>query len=494
MKLLYFTLSCLLIFTNSALALPAFPGAMGMGADTTHGRGGDVYIVNTLADVVNANDNYTSLREAVQASGPRIVVFAVSGHIILKDVLVIQNPYLYIAGQTSPGGISIVGERTRISKTHDIVIRHLRFRVGYSQASPPNDDAVMENLQIWGDPNQNTSTDPKYHSYNIVIDHCSFAYGIDEGLETAYTVYDVTFSHNMIGKQFKNPSNVNGDASENNHDLGSLLWGKYTAGRTDAAYRPRVTMLGNVYISNTARQPEMNYDGFVDLQNNISYDGFGGNTPNFNPTSTSYSMRGNFINNYTLGGPQSNSTHGTLTGATEMADGSMYTSGNTGCNISGGTSNWCVGYNWQQYLLPIAKRANSKFATTGIPVVTSPITTKAMALEIVQSAGATVPIVDSVDSALISCFDKGTTCTQSGGLIYPNGWPTYQNIAAPSDTDKDGISDSWEISKHGSLDLNAINFDLNNSYTNIEVYINSLTGSEGYIYIEPPSINDIRTN
>lgn len=51
-----------------------------------------------------------SLRAAVESGGPRTVVFEVGGTIRLERPLEVINPYVYIAGQTAPGGICIEGE------------------------------------------------------------------------------------------------------------------------------------------------------------------------------------------------------------------------------------------------------------------------------------------------------------------------------------------------------------------------------------------------
>ena len=140
----------------------AFPGAEGYGRFARGGRGGKVYEVTNLNDAGPG-----SLREAVEASGPRTVVFRVGGVIELKSRLVIKNPYLTVAGQTAPGdGICVKNYTFGASDTHDCVLRHVRIRVG--------DDSGLTNDGCGA-----------RASDHMIFDHCSISWSIDEGFSCA---------------------------------------------------------------------------------------------------------------------------------------------------------------------------------------------------------------------------------------------------------------------------------------------------------------------
>src|SRR5436309_2894917 len=131
-------------------ATPAFPGAEGFGARTPGGRGGKVIFVRNLND-----SGPGSFREAVMAKGPRTVLFRVSGLITLKSPIQIVEPYLTIAGQTAPGdGICLRGNEVSV-RTHDVIIRFMRFRPGDISEGEPDGLDIMEN------------------SRNVIVDHCS---------------------------------------------------------------------------------------------------------------------------------------------------------------------------------------------------------------------------------------------------------------------------------------------------------------------------------
>ena len=159
--------------------IPAFPGAEGGGAYTPGGRGGKVIVVNSLAD-----SGPGTLREACETGGARIVVFNVSGVIRLKTPINVRAPYITIAGQTAPGdGVCVTGASFLLD-THDIIIRHMRFRRG-AQDVFFRDDALGGNCVG-----------------NVIIDHCSASWGLDENM----SVYRHVYNRDSTGHGLKLPT------------------------------------------------------------------------------------------------------------------------------------------------------------------------------------------------------------------------------------------------------------------------------------------------
>jgi len=122
--------------------VPVFPGAQGFGVETSAGRFGRIHRVVNLQD-----HGPGSLRAALEAPEPRIVVFEVAGEVELATDLVVRTPFLTLAGQTAPGpGITLRGAGLRVA-SHDILIQHLRIRVGDALPGPApgNRDALQLN-------------------------------------------------------------------------------------------------------------------------------------------------------------------------------------------------------------------------------------------------------------------------------------------------------------------------------------------------------------
>ena len=146
--------------------IPAFPGAQGGGMYSFGGRGGKVLVVTSLED-----RGPGTFREALEVGGPRIVVFNVAGVIHLKERIRIRAPYITISGATAPGdGVCIAGDTVEID-THDVIIRHMRFRRG-------NDWVGDRNDSIGGNP-----------IGNIMIDHVSATWGSDENMSMYRHMY-----------------------------------------------------------------------------------------------------------------------------------------------------------------------------------------------------------------------------------------------------------------------------------------------------------------
>ena len=157
--------------------LISFPGAEGYGRFTTggraiDGRGSKVYYVTRLDDCADDNLVEGTFRWAVKSGDdtPRTVLFKVSGTIYLTSRLSGLKPNLTIAGQTAPGGgICIAGHQMKLPSNS--IVRHIRFRAG----DLPNKS--MSELDV-----ENVN--------NVILDHCTFAWSMEENL----TMYDCDYT------------------------------------------------------------------------------------------------------------------------------------------------------------------------------------------------------------------------------------------------------------------------------------------------------------
>jgi hypothetical protein len=248
-RLAAFAIAALL--AGNATARPVIPGAVGFGTHTPAGRGGEIIRVTNLNDSGNG-----SLRACVNASGPRICVFEVSGTIHLESNLTVSEPNLTIAGQTAPApGIMLRGAALLI-KASDVLVQHIAVRVGDASDGP--DFKVRDSLKIVGDDTIR----------NIVIDHCSFSWGIDENVEVYGEWDDVTISNSIISEGLHDSHHPNGP-----HGLGVLINARLS--------NSSASMIGNLIAHSWGRNPRSNAPEFV-LVNNVVYNAGEAETMLFN--------------------------------------------------------------------------------------------------------------------------------------------------------------------------------------------------------------------
>ncbi len=422
----------------------AFPGAEGAGKYTTGGRGGTVY------EVTNLNDSGEgSLRKAIQKNETRTIVFNVSGTIELKSPLDIHYGNLTIAGQTAPGdGICIKDYPVSI-KTDNVIVRFMRFRLG---------DVIKVQDDAFSCRNRR----------NILIDHCSFSWATDEGA-SLYELHQSTVQWCIISEALNHSVHEKG-----NHGYGGI-WGGDT-----------VSFHHNLFAHNLSRNPRFNgaryqvpWTDLVDFRNNVLY--------NWGDNSVYGGERGNHnvVNNYFKAGPGTKKSVRNrvlnITTSENYPYGCFYVSGNyVEGNPPVTSNNWNGGVDTEAAVSAV--KADKAFYSVKIPEQTA----QEAYQSVISSVGASL-IRDAVDERIISEVQKGTaayagTYSQRPGIIDSQeevgGWPELSSQPASADSDHDGMPDAWEDTHRlkANDQSDGSQYTLNESYTNLEVYLNELAG------------------
>ncbi|HEX8141316.1 MAG TPA: hypothetical protein VF553_01895 [Pyrinomonadaceae bacterium] len=414
--------------------IPAFPGAEGFGSTTAGGRGGRVLFVTSLND-----SGPGSLRAACEAEGPRIVVFRVSGLISLAAPIEVKNPYLTIAGQTAPGDGICLRNFTFIVATHDVVVRYLRSRLGDLSSQQADSITIGPGAR------------------NVVIDHCSATWSIDESLSLTGNVSDVTVQWCLIGQSLNRSKHSKGP-----HGYGSL----------SRANGP-VSWHHNLWAHNNARNPRLgdNYGRppfpTFDVRNNVIYD-YGDIASGL----TQGVLKVNYVANYIKPGPSSHAATPIRVGS--PSDLRFYIRD----NIFEG--NDPLTKDNSRFFDPVVIGGKRQVQTVAEPFVAQPVHTlsaKEAYEAVLASVGASLPRRDTVDARIVD------EVRQRKGQIIDSqqqvgGWPEYRSAQPPRDDDNDGMPDEWENARHlNPHDAGDAALDRDSDgYTNIEEYINSLTG------------------
>jgi pectate lyase len=443
--------------------LRAFPGAEGFGAYTPGGRGGKVFVVTTLEDYRGKGTPPIkgSLREAVTAKEPRIVVFAVSGTIHLKERLRIREPYITIAGQTAPGdGICLADQGTTVA-THDIVFRHLRFRHG--DASGDGSDS------LWFRSCQ-----------NIIVDHCSVSWGLDECFSFTKAMTNVTAQWCIVSEGL----------NAEHHGYGSLI--------APEGGDCQMSFHHNLYADDYGRTPRAASRGTLtflfDYRNNVIFNwgtGYDWGTWGVYGNESGEEVNMNFINNYSIAGLDTSveatqkmgfrphfdlTTEGYRNAAlsSRSKTSRFYESGSKiDSNVNGKLDG--VDNGWAK-VNGVYTKMDKPFDIPREYAVKTESADKAYK-DVLDHAGATPWHRDAVDARIVAGVRD-----QTGRVINSQkevgGWPELKSAPAPVDSDGDGIPDDWEkahgLDPNDPTDASKPAKD-GSGYSNIEVYINSLT-------------------
>jgi pectate lyase len=441
----------------------AFPGAEGFGRFATGGRGGEVIEVTTLADSGSG-----TLRNALAAAGPRTVVFRVAGTIRLRQPLVIHNGDLTVAGHTSPGdGICVRDYPVRV-EADNVIIRFLRFRLG--DVTRVADDALSGGVVV----------DRVFR--NIIVDHCSMSWGIDE-CSSFYDVADFTMQWCFITESLDHSYHPKGD-----HGYGGI-WGGY-----------RSSFHHNLFAHHTSRNPRFNGSRYgkpgdtslVDFRNNVIYNW------GFNSAYGGEAGHQNVVANYYKYGPATHSAvRNRILQPTDVS-GTWYVAGNFVWGDTAVTAdNWNGGVQGEY-----AKAQKERRRLT--PFRSDSVTTQApeSAFDLVLAhAGATLPRRDQIDVRIENEVHTGTAhfggrWGAHRGIIDSQkdvgGWPNLGSAPAPEDTDHDGIPDDWErrmgLNPGDARDGASIT---STGYSNLETYLNELTLNEHTL--QPPDVGEHST-
>ena len=479
-------------------ATPAFPGAEGYGRYTQGARAGDdapaVLHVTSLED--GTDEDKGTFRWALAQRYPRIIVFDVSGTIYLsKDIEITgQQGMVTVFGQTAPGdGICIANYPIHIL-ADNVIIRYMRFRLG--------DASLIEDDAINGCPTSSKS--------NIVIDHCSMSWSVDE-CASFYNLRQFSLQWCMISESLRISV----------HDKGTHGYGGIWGGNT-------VSFHHNLLADHDSRNIRFDHDyvstlkGPIDYINNVVYN-WGGNSAygGESANSSGNNKKINMINNYYKPGAASSHksrllqlTHDCPNCLSEypgpVRPGVFYLEGNYIENAAAvNADNWKGVEDYGSEATLEAAKATAYQPTTiadydlsqgGKSLMALHSATDAFA-KVVDYAGCSYKrdvvdarVADETKNGTYGTYGKysGTQTGEKGskyGLIDTQedvgGWPELKDTGALEDSDNDGIPDVWEdangLNKNNAADAVTTSLcdkDADNvnkvKYTNIEVYANSL--------------------
>lgn len=359
---------------------PAFPGAEGYGAFTAGGRGGREIFVENLND-----SGPGSLRAAVEAPGPRTVVFRIGGAISLQSTLVVNEPYLTIDGAEAPGpGIMLRRHGIEI-RTHDVVLRQFRIRIG--------DDDVRQS----GQNVRYAAGDGEYALYfvegsrNCIADHLSLSWSTNKLLSTTKMADLITVQWCILSESL----NLDG------HGYASIAGGN------------RTSWHHNLFAHNNSRSVRFQGSVDADFRNNVVYDwGIAAGYGEFD--------RLNYVGNYLKPGPSTRQQPFLfLEGEEAVMPGSLYLAGNVLLGVPAATND-----NWRGTRFFFDRSSLAAVRPFPAPAVTVETASVAYA-RVLEEAGATLPRRDTIDQRVVQEVNSGTGRIVDS-VAAAGGWPEFR--------------------------------------------------------------------
>lgn len=437
----------------------AFPSAEGYGRFAIGGRGGRVIHVTNLDD-----SGPGSLRAAVEATGPRTVVFDVSGLITLKSKLLFreENEFLTIAGQTAPGkGICLRNYTFGGLGGRDTVVRYLRVRLGDLTGE------TMDGMGLSG-------------CDHCIVDHCSISWSIDEAFSSR-GAKNITLQRSLIsealniaGHKKYGKGAAHGFAGSISGDIGSFHHNllAHNAGRN-------WSLAGAIDQANR-------HAGRLDIRNTVVY--------NWQHRTTDGGARQvNFVNNYYKPGPATETTTYLNPQFEHPAFGPQqyYVSGNIvdGVSAAEGPQGPFKG------VVPRGRQeASVTVARPFFPSYVETHSAKKAYENVLRDVGCNFPKLDDHDRRVIRETRTGKVTYRGSRSDLPGlpdsqrdvgGWEPYPIVRRPDgwDTDRDGMPNAWE--KERGLDPNDPADGRQDSdgdgYTSLEDYLNWLARAGGAV-------------
>ncbi|ACU04991.1 hypothetical protein Phep_2792 [Pedobacter heparinus DSM 2366] len=430
----------------------AFAGAEGYGRFARGGRGGKV------VEVTNLNDSGPgSLREALGKDiGPRTIVFTVSGIITLKSRLVINQPYVTIAGQTAPGkGICIRSAPLGVV-ADDAIIRYMRVRLGSG--------TTYDGMGITG-------------ANHSIVDHCSISWTIDESFSSR-GAHNITLQRTLIAEAL----NI---AGHNKYEVGKSHGFAASVGGDVGSFHHNLLAhcAGRNWSLAGGADGDGNYLGRMDMRNNVVY--------NWDyRTTDGGAMEVNFVNNYYKPGAATtfkfalNAQHEGYGGGMQryFFDGNVMPGQFDEKNQERGRKESGRKVSYQTFV-------DKPFF---LPYVTTQSARDAYK-DVLSDVGCNQPIFDDHDIRIVNETLGGTYTykgSKSGKPGLPDsqedvgGWENYPEVQRPADfdSDHDGLPDWWEklhqLNPHSaSGDFSDANADPDkNGFTNLDNYLEWMAG------------------